>query len=133
MKNLDQCREFAALYEKAHQAGLAAGNKSTPVPMVVQEAELDGSATPGGKSWYVADGVCGFAWVKVPGNKPFGRWLKSRGLASSAYGGGLQIWVSQFNQSMQRKEAYAAAFADTLEQSALAEFIGPVYSQSRMD
>ena len=118
---------FADLVERAHQAGLEAGNSAVPVPMTVREDR------PGGQSWYVADGVCGFAWAQFPGNKPFGRFMKARGLASRAYGGGLQVWVRQFGQSMQRKEAYADAYAKVLSESPLAEHIGPVYAQSRMD
>jgi hypothetical protein len=122
--------EFSRLYQTAAAAGAAAVEQTTVIPMVVtQHANpLDDASRPV-KSWYVADGVCGFAWVTVfPGNSPFANWLKKNGLGSKAYGGGVQIWVSQYNQSMQKKEAYASAFAKVLQDAGL-----KAYSGSRMD
>jgi len=115
--------EFSALYAKARAAGLAAAGASVPTPMVV--SETGGS----GRSWYVSEGACGFAWVTVrPGNSPFANYLKKAGLGSPAYGGGTQIWVSEFNQSVARKEAYANAFAEVLREAGLKAYAG-----SRLD
>ena len=117
--------KFAAVYEKAVAAGLAAGQAAVPVAMVVRE---EVPAT--GRSWYVSEGICGFAWVNVyPGNSSFALWLKKNGHASKAYQGGMQVWVSEFGQSMQRKEAYAAAMAETFRN----ELGVKAYSGSRMD
>ena len=62
------------------------------------------------------------------GNTAFGRWAKKMGVAKKAYGGGLQIWISDFNQSMERKYAYARAFAASLEAHGIDAF-----ADSRMD
>jgi hypothetical protein len=61
--------------------------------------------------------ICGFAWVTVkPGNCVFANWLKKKGHARKAYGGGVQIWISGYGQSHDKKEAYAHAFANKLKE-----------------
>jgi hypothetical protein len=127
MKNAS---EFAAIFAKAYAAGLAAGNAVTPIPMLVQEhANPLNDASPVKKSWVVPDGVCGFAWVVIkPATTAFAKWLKATGKASAAYGGGLQVWVGEFNQSLTKKEAFAGAFARVLTDAGF-----KAYSQSRMD
>lgn len=130
MAKVSKDADFRALVDKARLAGLAAVDAMNPTPMVVTERTnpLD-DASPVKKAWYVADGVCGFAWITVrPGNSPFANWLKKNGLARKAYGGGVDIWVSEFNQSMQRKEAYAGAFARVLSEAGITAYMG-----SRMD
>ena len=115
--------EFESLYNRAHEAGMAAGNATTPRPMVVSESRS-------GQSWYVEDGLCGFAWVTVfPGNSSFAHWLKKNKDARKEYGGGVCAkWVSEFNQSVARKEAYAHAFAKVLREAGI-----KAYSGSRLD
>jgi hypothetical protein len=75
--------------------------------------------------------VCGFAWVNIkPGNSAFANWLKMKKIARrDEYYGGVTVWVSDYNQSMERKMAYAGAFARTLEAAGLKR----VYAMSRMD
>ena len=125
-------RNYTVLYNEARIAGLEAVRKCTPTPMVVGEPttlfgnDVDYSK----KTYFVADGVCGFAWINVkPGNSPFANWLKKTDKGkSSHYEGGVTIWVSEFNQSMQKKECYAQAFADVLRKSGIR-----AYAMSRMD
>jgi len=116
--------DFSALHAKAHVAGMAAGESKVPTPMVVT------GGVPGEqpKSYYVADGACGFAWVKMKGNTPFARWAKKAGVARSWSTGGVVLWVSEFNQSMARKEAYANAYAKVLKEAGV-----EAYADSRMD
>jgi len=124
--------KFEEVYRKAFVAGMGAGHAAAPTPMVVGSP-----STPFGndvdyskKTYYVPDGVCGFAWVTVrPGTSAFAKWLAKTGKARKAYEGGMQIWVSQFGQSMQRKEAFAAAMAETLR----SELGVNAYAGSRMD
>ena len=121
---------FQETYDKAYAAGMAALKEACPVPMTVYEADLDGSPAPGGKSWYVSEGCCGFAWVKFyPGNSKLANFLKKKGYASPAYGGGVQVWVREGGQSMTRKEAFAEAFAQVFEDAGFEK----VYAGSRMD
>jgi hypothetical protein len=69
--------------------------------------------------------MCGFAWVNVrPGTSSFARWLKRADLARRAYHGGLDIWVRQFNQSHERKVAYARAYADVLQDAGVTAYAG---------
>lgn len=115
---------FQEAFEAADAAGKAAAAKTKPVAMVVQEANFDGSKLEGGQEWYVADGVCGFAWVSFPGNTAFGKWAKKTGKASPGYPTGLQVWVHNFNQSYDLKMAYAVAFARTLNERGFTAYPG---------
>lgn len=121
--------EFRELFSKAKEVGMEAGKAAVPPVMVIAEADIFGKAIPGGKRWVEPEGPCGFAWVKVrPGNSPFANWLKKNDLGSKAYDGGVDIWVSDFNQSMVRKEACANAMAKVLSEAGI-----KAYSASRMD
>ncbi len=121
--------DFTDLYNRAHNAGLVAAQNAQVVPMIVQSVNpLTGVPIAGAKTHFVADGVCGFAWISFKGNTPFGRWAKKVNVARNGYPSGLQISVSYYNQSLQLKEAYADAFAQVLRDAGV-----EAYSQSRMD
>lgn len=123
-------QDWQALYDKARAAGLAAGNGATVTPMVVcQHENVADDSSPVAKSYFVADGVCGFAWITIrPGNCSFAKWLAANDLARKSYGGGVSIWVHEFNQSLSRKEVFAHAFADVLSEAGIKATPG-----SRMD
>lgn len=112
---------FAALAAAAHDAGIKAGRECRPIPMIV-------CTSSGALIEYVDDGACGFAWIEFPGNTAFGRWAKKQGLARSHYPSGLCIWVSEFGQSIDRKESYAVAYARVLRDAGVKAFAG-----SRLD
>jgi len=130
------------IYREAREAGERAMRAAKPTPMIVSDADLAGNPIPGGKSWYVPSGICGFAWIKIKGNSWFIRELKKAGLASAkkdwnrpripfekdSYSGGYSYWISEGGQSMELKEAYANAFADVLEAYGISAYAG-----SRMD
>ena len=128
--------QYEELWGRARKAGQEALAKCTPRPMVVTEVGLFDEPVPGGKSYFVEDGVCGFAWVKVrPANSAFAKWLKTLPGTGEyltpqhdQYAGGITIWIIVGNQSMQKKEAYANAMADVLK----AEGIN-AYAESRLD
>lgn len=122
---------FRTIYNEAHRLGMEAANSHNCTPMVVQQhANPLNDNSPVQRQWVVPQGVCGFAWVSIrPGNSPFANWLKKNNLARKAYEGGVQIWVSYFNQSMELKEAYAYAFANYLRNTHGIT----AYSNSRMD
>jgi len=126
-------KEFENIFEAADTAGREAVSKLDVRPMVVGHAGVFDSKIDQTKPvYYVADGVCGFAWVNIkPGNSKFANWLKKKGLArSDSYYGGVTIWVSEFNQSMQKKEAYAYAFAKVVDEAGV---VKQAYASSRMD
>lgn len=113
---------FSALWAKAEAAGLAAGSGASPTPMVVGEADgLSNKIKDGAPRYFVPEGACGFAWVVVrPGNSSFARWAKKFKDARPEYGGGTCVkWVREFNQSVERKEAYAHAFAKVLSEAGI--------------
>ena len=133
MGSRDKYANFEAVYNKAVEAGMAAGNAAAPTPMVVGTP-----TTPFGNEidrtkpvYLVADGVCGFAWVTVrPGNSSFAKWLVKNKIArADHYYGGVTFSVPYFNQSMIRKEAYANAVANVLRD----ELGVKAYANSRMD
>jgi hypothetical protein len=125
-------QKWADLYARAHAAGLEAGDAHMPTPMIVERHAnpLDDSS-PVVQRWApVMSGVCGFAWVSIrPGNSSFALWMKKHGHArSDSYAGGVRVHVWLYNQSMEKKEAYASAFADVLRDEGI-----KAYAQSRMD
>lgn len=107
-----------ALHQAAHVAGMAAGRGSSPVPMVVAEhANPFDDSSPVVASELVNDGECGCAYVTVrPADGSFGKWARSRGWFP-AHGGGLMLSVHAFGQSVTRKAAYAAAYAEVLREA----------------
>ena len=121
-----------SLYNQAHDAGVAAVEATRVVPMVVGQAknvfgnEIDYSQ----ETYFVADGVCGFAWISVkPANSKFGKFLTENKLARrDSYEGGLRMPIMAFNQSLQKKEAYAYAFAKVLREAGVNARV-----ESRMD
>ena len=120
---------FESIYQEADQAGQAAVNDKMlnggVEPMVLV------GGVPGGKkeTYYVADGPCGFAWVNVrPGNCSFANWLKKYKGCDKSYYGGVDVWISKYGQSIQKKEIYARAFAEVLEKYGI-----KAYADSRLD
>jgi hypothetical protein len=123
--------KFAALYLMAEAAGMAALQMAKPRPMVVYTpTSVFGNEPDTSKPmYYESEGLCGFAWVNVsPGNSPFANWLKKNGKARKAYYGGVDIWVKEGGQSVERKEAYANAFAKVLVENGI-----KAYASSRLD
>ena len=119
------------LLEKAHLMGMDAGRSVGVTPMVVgSPTELFGNKIDWNTSTYhVADGVCGFAGVVIkPARGKFVSYLKSIGKGNKHYYGGWYVSVREFNQSLTRKEAYAAAFAKVLGEEGMS-----CYVDSRMD
>ena len=120
-----------SLWQKAIEAGREAGENKNPVPMIVEQhvSPFDDNS-PVEKSYYVPEGVCGFAWISVkPGNSSFANWLKKNELArKDSYAGGVRIWISEYGQSMEKKEAHARAMAQVFNEAGIKAF-----AMSRMD
>lgn len=111
--------DFIDIHNQAHDAGMKAA----------APAQGDTIRLTDGKQTYIMDDYpCGFAWVWFKGNTDWARWAKKQGLASKSYPSGLSIWVSFFNQSMRKKEAYAQAYVAVLREHGIEAF-----AQSRMD
>jgi hypothetical protein len=104
--------DFQDIVDKAYQAGIEAGKNAMPIPMYVidQGIPID----------RIDDGACGFAWITVrPANSSFAIWAKKQGLMRPMYGGGVTYWVSQFGQSVDRKAAFAGAYAKVLRENGI--------------
>lgn len=129
---------FTEICDKARNAGIEAVSKLRVQPMIVgQETSLfSGKLDYSKPVEYVEDGVCGFAWVDVypqnKGNTRLGKEerkvLEASGFRKDVYGKKYYLWVSDFNQSMQKKEAYASAYARVLRENGI-----KAYSGSRLD
>lgn len=130
-------QDFQRIYNEALAAGKAAATAMTPVPMAVQTAtgltdEFDFSRP----YEVISDGVCGFAWVSVykaspagRNDSPFVKWLRAQGIGRySEYSKCWQIWIGDYNQSMQRKSAHAEAMAKVFKENGITAYMG-----SRMD
>ena len=120
------------IYSQAHTEGMAAGKSCTCTPMVVGQptTPLGNDIDYEKETYYVADGVCGFAWINIkPARGKFVKYLKDNDIGrKDSYYGGYTIWVSGFGQSLARKESYARAFANHLNKNGIT-----AYSMSRID
>ena len=120
----------AELYDAAHRAGNAAVANAQIIPMIVtgRANPLDDTSEIK-EQYFVDDGVCGFASVIIkPANSRMANYIKQTRRTYKNYYGGLSMPVSEFNQSLQKKEAYAGAFAEVLRAAGI-----EAYVDSRMD
>ena len=117
--------DYQELYDKAYSAGKTALTECVPTPMTVV-SEFGGEK----KVYHEAGGMCGFAWINVkPGTSPFSKWLKKTGKGSKSYDGGLDIWVHDGGQSIEKKTKFAEAFAKVLRENGIER----AYANSRLD
>lgn len=63
-----------------------------------------------------------------PATCGFAKWLKEHKGARVGYQGGMEFWIRGYGQSMQKKEAYAHAFAKVVSEAGIS-----AYGDSRMD
>ena len=103
------------IYNEAYAAGIKAGNEVGVPKFIVGDAIGLSDQIDYSKKTYVLEGLCGFAWVNIsPARGSFVTFLKSQGIGSKGYYGGYEIWVREFGQSVDRKSAFAGAFAQVL-------------------
>lgn len=122
--------DLQMLFDKAHKAGMAAGMAHNPTPMIVsQHSNPLNDHSPVVKQYYVSGGVCGFASIHlISARTAFAKWVMASGNGRKDYQKGANITCFEFGQSMERKEAYAHAFAKVLRDAGI-----DCYAQSRMD
>lgn len=123
---------YDEILSEAHRAGVYHGLDLKPTPMVVEDHVnvLDDNSDVK-HAYYVPSGVCGFAYIitNEHGNSKFVKYLKSIGEGNKYYYGGYYVkWVREFGQSLEKKEAYARAYAGVLKTYGI-----DVYINSRMD
>jgi hypothetical protein len=113
---------FEQTWQRAVTAGHEAALECTPKAMGVYDPVT-------GDGWLVHEGPCGFAEIRLSkGNTSFARWAKKNAGFKKHYYGGLYYWVSNYNQSMERKYAFAKAACDVLRASGV-----DCFPTSRMD
>lgn len=127
---------FEKVINNAFSAGIQAGENLKPIPMhpIEHENPLDDSSKIKIAYQPVNDGVCGFAWINIkPGNSKFANYLKKNGIArKDSYYGGVTIWISEFGQSLARKEIMAKEIVNVIKNSEITG-IKSIYSASKMD
>lgn len=110
---------------EADVAGHAAVANLKVIPMIVGSAKslFSNEIDYGQPTEFVEDGVCGFAWINVypefKGNTKLGKEerkvLEQLGFSKDWENNKrFYLWVRDFNQSLQKKEAYARAYAKVL-------------------
>jgi hypothetical protein len=118
------------IHDEAVNAGLEAGSRHKPVPMIVGEEKtlFSNEIDYDKKVYYVESGVCGFAWVEIfPARGKFVSYLKKNDIGRVG-DRGYRIPVFVFGQSLERKEKYAEAFASVLKKHGI-----KAYANSRVD
>ena len=98
-----------------------------PTPMtVVEHANPLDDGSPIKRVYEpVMDGVCGFAWVVIrPGTCGFAKWLRANANGRKSYYGGEELWVYEFNQSYERKMAFARAYAQVVSDAGIEAHAG---------
>jgi hypothetical protein len=118
------------IYNEAYAAGIKAGNEVGVPKFVVGEPTTPlGGNIDYSKPTYILDGLCGFAWVDIfPARGSFVTFLKSQGIGDKNYNSGYGIWIKEFGQSVDRKYAFAQAFAEVLQKYGIRAYAG-----SRLD
>ena len=135
------------IFKEAKLAGEKALNNCIPTPMNVIEVGIDDKPYEGSKSYYVPEGMCGFASVWLPDSRSdFIKQLKKAGIAQMKktyswkhgdkiyelekclFKKGYNYCVRKGGQSIEKKEAYAEAFASVLNKYEIVAYV-----QSRLD
>lgn len=120
---------FDRLIAEAFAAGRKAGVEARPHPMIVAHEAANGGIDYSKPVYFVDDGACGFAWVKIrPANSPFAKHLLKAGIARGSWNGGVDIWIGDFGQSIDRKEKMAVAMAKVFKDAGI-----QAYAESRLD
>ena len=131
-------RKFEQIWRDLQRVSHEALAKATPpTPMVVGSptTPLGNDIDYSKQTWYVADGVCGFAWVVVPnGRSGFAKWIieTGKGYKNYQWGGGykgVQFWVdgkgfAQTRQSLQLKEQVAGVVSNYLTSIGIEAYAG---------
>lgn len=135
-------RKFEKIWRDLQDVSFQALAKATPpTPMIVGSptTPLGNDIDYSQKTYFVSDGVCGFAWVVIPnGRSGFAKWILETGKGYKHYqwGGGykgVQFSVSgkgfaETRQSLELKEQLAGAMVQYLRGIGI-----EAYGDSRMD
>ena len=122
IERAERYAKFKIIWERAVEVGHKAAIEACPMPMVVKNVQTN-------EQWHVSEGACGFARVHlVKGNTSFAHWAKKNAGFTKHYYGGLSLSVSAYNQSVERKTAFADAVCEVLKSEGI-----DCYASSRLD
>jgi hypothetical protein len=110
---------FRDLFDRAQVAGFKAGTSCVPCPVTFITANNFDDVVAGGEEFYESEGDCGCAWAVIrPGNCKFANWLKRNDLGDyDSYRKGVLVSPHAFDQSIDRKRAWAGAFAAVVREA----------------
>lgn len=122
----ERVANYEEVWREVREQASRAYIEASPTPMVVYEAVgLSSVPKPGGQSWEVAEGPCGFSWIHFPkANTSFVRWLAKQGIGRKSYYGGwdVQSWQvvnADRGQSIERKRSAMTAGAEVLRRAGI--------------
>lgn len=122
----ERVANYEQVWREVREVASRAYANASPVPMVVYETVgLSNVPKPGGQSWEVSEGLCGFSWVHFPkANTSFVRWLAKQGIGRKSYYGGWDVWSSyivenDWSQSVERKSSAMSAGAEVLRRAGI--------------
>lgn len=111
------------IFNEARIAATVAFRDAVPTPVIFgQAADLFSTRMVPGTEEYVADGVCGFAWITIkPARGEFVKFLKNAKIGDKGVYGGYRISAYEVgcpgsSQSMDRKYAACMAFVAVIKQ-----------------
>lgn len=119
------------IYNAAYSAGMTAGANIIPTPWKIGStaSPLSNEIDYSKPVYILEDGPCGFANIVIsPARGKFVNWLKKNGIGHKHYYGGYSIWVHEFGQSHDRKDAFARAFSKVLKEYGIT-----AHAESRLD
>ena len=123
--------DFVTIFNACNIAGQEAVKNAKVIPMrVSQHVNPFDDNSKEVYSEIVDDGVCGFASIRFKANNAWAKWVIANKLGNKSNMGGAYIWVGAYGQSLQKKEAYARAFATKLNEMFPK---ADAYIESRMD
>lgn len=123
-------------YQQVHRDAVAAGDKAYAACnagqyQAVQHANPLDDNSPIVKVWEQPFELEGFAWVLLPGNSGFGRWVVKSGKGRKHYGGGVGPWAP--GRGYERRSAWAQAYADAVNASGILPPDKKAYADGRLD
>lgn len=128
------------IFTEASEAARAAWEAATPRPIIVGESKAlfgpDSNSIDYTKpTYYVADGVCGFAWVRIrPARGPMVTWLKKQGIGHKGYRGGWEVSSYEFGGVGRSSQSYERAYAAARAAAKVFEFYGiTAHADGRLD
>lgn len=116
--------DYTKIWEQAVEAGHKALVEAKPTPVDWVESDIFDNVEPGAKTYHVEEGLCGGAYLIIPGRGDFALFAKAKLGADRNYPKGLHLSCFDAHkgyrgQSAERYEACANAMAEVLKSNGI--------------